>query len=185
MKKLMNCTIIIKNIKESMLQKEYTSKTTGFSLIELMVSVGVIGILTSVVAVVYPTYNSKSQISSTMLLLESYVKKAENYYVENNVNNNGFLKKTGGSINIDDIGGYTATNTDIVSSITATRSTTTNTDGTIAGEILTLSATFNNKAVNSLNGNSLSLMITASDGNFAITCSSSNIPKDYLPSMCQ
>ncbi len=148
----------------------------GFSLIELMVSIGIIGILVSVATVVYPTYIARSQISSTVLLLEAYVKKAESHYVEHNTNNNGF-----NGINIGTLGGYTpgTNNNDIVDSITANP----------GSNSLTLTATFttdNTKVSSNLAGNSLNLIITAdASGSFNISCNASGISADYLPTMCR
>ncbi len=148
----------------------------GFSLIELMVSIGIIGILVSVATVVYPTYIARSQISSTVLLLEAYVKKAESYYVENNTNNNGFI-----GISIATLGDYTpgTNNNDIVNSITANP----------GSNSLTLTATFttdNTKVSSNLAGNSLNLIITAdTSGMFTISCNAPTISPDYLPAMCK
>lgn len=168
MTKLLQPIIIINNIK-GLAQH-------GFSLVELMVTIGVIGILTSIVSVTYSTYNAKSQVTATILLLESYVKKAENYYVEHNTNNDGFSSID----SIASIGGYTKNSTDIINDITVN----TTTDHTNKQESLTLTATFNDKAVNALQNKILNLTITASNGSFTTACRS-NAKQEYLPSVCE
>lgn len=149
-------------------------KKHGFSLIELMVSVGVIAILTSVASIVYPSYTARSQVTSTVMLLESYIKQAERLYAERNVGNTGFS-----GIDITALGGYTSGtgSSDIISGIAVSSATLTN---------LTLAATFNNKASSSLSGKIVNLTVTADNtGTFSITCSVPGVAPDYLPSNCR
>ncbi len=170
MKNTKNCNMIIKKL---------LATTKGFSLIELMITVSIIAITTGVVTTVYPVYNSKSQITSALTTLESYVKKAQTYYTDHNTNNNGFA----GISTLDQLGGAYTTNTatnDIISGITVTSTAYSST----TPESLSFTATFNNFATSALNGKTVTLKITADNGVFAVSCTS-NIANDYLPSSCK
>lgn len=147
----------------------------GFSLIELMVTVGIIAIVTGVVSVTYPTYAAKSQTTSVMTVLESYVKNAQSYYIDHNTNNNGFA-------NISTALGTYSTNTatsDVLDSISITSNT------PAIPESVTFTATFNSSATAALRNQTLTLTMTANNGLFTITCNSLTIPNNYLPSSCQ
>lgn len=174
MQKLTNCIIIINDIKIIAVSQKECYMKKGFSLIELMVSVAILAILTSVVSIVYPSYTARSQVTSAVMLLESYIKQAQRLYAERNMGNTGFT-----GMDIDTLGGYTAGSgsADIISSITVSSATVSN---------LTLAATFNNKASSSLSAKTINLTVTVDNGGtFSITCSVPGVAADYLPSNCR
>lgn len=149
----------------------------GFSLIELMVVMIIIGILASVVINSYPGYIAKTQITTALSTLQGYRKKVEVFYLDN-TNNNGFASL----ININQIdpniqnGNNNFNNSETISNINLT-----NNNGTIK-----LTATFSNNASSEIRGKSINLNITVDSNNFFSNyCNSDNIGNALLPKDCQ
>lgn len=60
------------------------NKIFGFSLIELMVAIAIIGILTSIATPVYLNYTIKAKITNALPILEGLKNKVSDFYVANN-----------------------------------------------------------------------------------------------------
>ncbi len=164
--------------------KNYKHK--AFSIFEIVITIGIIGILAAVAAFTYPKYSGRSQITAANAALEAYVKAAQDFFTDNNYMPTGIGTSAciapPSPCNIP-ISSYNATTNDILSNngITLTPLT-----GLAAGTVgISLNATFSNKAVSALRQNQLILMLTVTNGIYTITCSAPNIPNDYLPSNCQ
>ena len=133
----------------------------GFTLIELMIVVAIIGILASVAIPAYQDYTAKAQVSEAFSLASSAKSAVSLYYAEN-----GSFPTTNAMAGI-------ATNTTIngtyVTSVTV---------GT-AGAITILFAA---PAVES--GNTVILTPTANGGSTSWACTSTTIVANHLPNTC-
>nr|WP_275426974.1 prepilin-type N-terminal cleavage/methylation domain-containing protein [Vibrio astriarenae] len=59
------------------------SKQKGFTLIELMIVVAIIGVLSAIAVPAYKNYVTKSEVASSVATLKSIITPAELYYQEN------------------------------------------------------------------------------------------------------
>ena len=66
------------------MHNKHYKKTFGFSLIELMVAVAIIGILTAVATPVYVSYTIKANVTNALPILDSLKAKVSDYYAANN-----------------------------------------------------------------------------------------------------
>jgi type IV pilus assembly protein PilA len=60
-------------------------KTNGFTIVELLIVIVVIGILAAIIITAYNGVQSRAKLSSAQSTAENAVKRAENYYVEKSV----------------------------------------------------------------------------------------------------
>ncbi|HDY7958708.1 TPA: prepilin-type N-terminal cleavage/methylation domain-containing protein [Vibrio vulnificus] len=60
-----------------------TKKQQGFTLIELMIVVAIIGVLSAIAVPAYQNYVTKSEVASAVASLKSVITPAELYYQEN------------------------------------------------------------------------------------------------------
>ena len=141
--------------------KKRTRKQQGFTLIELMIVVAIIGILASVAIPAYQDYTAKAQVSEAFSLASSAKSAVSLYYAEN------------GSFPSDNatagIAGASSINGTYVTSVTV---------GT-AGAITILFAA---PAVES--GNTVILTPTAEGGSTSWACTSATIVANHLPNTC-
>ncbi|WP_208458462.1 pilin [Burkholderia vietnamiensis] len=134
-------------------------KIKGFTLIELMVAVGIVGLLSAFAIPAYQAHIAKAQVSEGITLAEGFKSGVSEFYA-----NNGIFPK------LSDLGmsgalGKWVADTSIES------------NGVIV-------ATFNSDVVKGLSGKTLSLTPSIeSAGNLSWACSS-NAPQDYLPKSC-
>ena len=147
--------------------------TKAFSISEIVIAIGIIGILTAVASVTYAKYSAKSQITAAIHVLDSYVRAAQDYYVENSTM----------PASISNIGGdYISTDKDSVSSVTMSSAGTNS---------VAISATFSSSSAKMLQNNNLVMQLSisiggaSSTGMFSVICNSPNIANAYLPTNCQ
>ena len=158
----------------------FNNKNSAFSLIELMVTIGIIAILTAIATPVYVSYTIKSKVASALSILDGLKTQSSDYYTAN-----GSFPTTLAAVN--------ATSYNDSATISGT-SVSTTTCPTITGVTVVgcVQATFGNSTSNlaQIQGNVLSFV--AVDGGTVIQwiCKSGNnigntISNDYLPKSCQ
>lgn len=158
---------------------QYYNKISAFSLIELMVAVGIIGLLTAIATPIYTSYTIKSNVSSALPILEGLKVQVSEYYT---ANNNFPLDLT--KINA------TSYTDSIISGTTVSTTTCPIISGaTVLGCV---QVTFFNTSRANYPLNNTVLSLVAIDGGTAIkwVCKSGNssgstISIDYLPKSCQ
>jgi len=152
--------------------KQKTNKRVS-QLIELMITVAIVGILAAIALPAYQNYTIRAQVSEGILLMERFKPVIEEYYAQN-----GTLPDP--SIN-NDVG--TASGKYSTNSIVA---------GGNSNTVYVL-ATFGNEANAKINGKTLTLMAQKNSNggdNLIWTCkgesgiSGDNIPNEFLPTSC-
>ncbi|WP_219847527.1 pilin [Burkholderia multivorans] len=134
-------------------------KIKGFTLIELMVAVGIVGLLSAFAIPAYQAHVAKAQVSEGITLAEGFKSGVSEFYASKGV----FPK-------LSDLGMAGAVGKWVA--------------GTSIDNNGVIVATFNSDVVKDLNGKTLSLTPTLqSSGNLSWSCSS-NAPQDYLPKSC-
>lgn len=134
-------------------------KNKGFTLIELMVAVAVVGLLSAFAIPAYQSHVAKAQVSEGITLAEGFKSGVSEFYA-----NNGIFPKLSDLGMVGAVGKWVS-------------DTTINDNGVIV-------ATFNSGVVKGLEGKTLSLTPSVqSSGNLSWACSS-NAPKEYLPKSC-
>lgn len=150
-------------------------KTTqkGFTLIELMVTVAIVGILAAVALPAYTDYQIRGQVSEGIFLMEGYKTKVSEFFAVN-----GRFPYS-----IYELGDTTYPTGKYVSMTQEDGMNSNSTNDTIY-----LTSTFGSKANAKILGKKLSLIGTSSNnGPIQWTCvsQSQSIPTRYLPSSCQ
>jgi len=143
---------------------------TGFTLIELMIVVAIIGILAAVAIPAYQSYSIRAQVSEGLNLVAS----AKTAVIE-------FYQNTGNLATNNDEAGL-ATNTDIQGKYV----TQVGVGGDGSGVDGEIEVTFGNGVNDAINGDTLLLTpTTANEGSVVWTCSSADIANKYLPAACR
>ncbi len=138
------------------------SKSRGFTLIELMIVVAIIGILAAIAIPAYGTYMVRAQVAEGLTLAEGYKTVIWDYYSQHGVfppSNQSAGAPAAASIQ----GSY-------VHSVN------------IAKGLITI--TFGNKANNSISGSTLLLSATSSADSLQWVCRGGTISSRYLPTSC-
>ena len=141
----------------------------GFTLIELMIVVAIIGILAAIAIPAYQKYTIRAQVSEGIDLTASAKVAVTEYYQDT-----GLLATT------NDQAGLT-TNTDIHGKYV----TQVGVGGDGSGADGEIEVTFGNDAHGAINGLTLLVTPTTNAGSVAWECSSGNIPNKYLPNACR
>ncbi|ARV73480.1 pilin [Vibrio campbellii] len=83
-------------------------KQQGFTLIELMIVVAIIGVLAAVAIPAYQDYVKKSEAASALATLKSLITPAELYYQENGTSTAAGLSDLGSVASANDLGTLTS-----------------------------------------------------------------------------
>ena len=153
-----------------MMQKPIQLAQKGFTLIELMIVVAIIGILAAVAIPAYQDYISKAQVTEGVNLLGGLKVDIANYYGEKGE----FPDMT----KLIAFAGVKVTSGKYVSTITST----------VISDRVTFLAKFRNTGVGANIKNKFVEIVytTASGGKFVCQASSSNgVPAKYLPAACK
>ncbi|WP_279610005.1 pilin [Burkholderia contaminans] len=145
----------------------------GFTLIELMITVAIVGILAAVALPAYQDYTIRAQISEGILLSEQFKPAITDFYA-----NNGKLPQAESDLNVGIPAGKYSTMTMVA--------------GTNSSTVYVLT-TFGNEANQLVQGKQLTLMAQVVPGvdNLQWTCkgnsgiSSTPVPNKYLPISCK
>ncbi|WP_440998175.1 pilin [Arhodomonas sp. SL1] len=137
----------------------------GFTLIELMIVVAIIGILAAIAIPAYQDYVARSQVTEGLNLASGQKTTVTEFY-----NTEGtFTGADSGSAGIPtatDVSGEYVEKVAVSSGV--------------------ITATFNSSGVSApLQGNSVSLSPVTNVGSVEWTCKSSNIDAEYLPQRCR
>ncbi|SAL47243.1 fimbrial protein pilin [Caballeronia peredens] len=149
------------------------STQKGFTLIELMITVGIIGSLAAVALPAYTDYQIRGQVTEGILLMEGFKTKVTEYFAVN-----GHFPYS-----ISNLGETTFPSGKYVS---MTQEDGMNSNAT--NDTIYLTATYSTKANAKIAGKQLSLIGTSqNNGPIQWTCTSQgqSIPKRYLPTSCQ
>lgn len=136
----------------------------GFTLIELMIVVAIIGILAAIAIPAYQNYTIRAQVSEGLSLADAAKTALAEFYT-----NNGRFPGTNASAGLATAGSITG---NYVSSVDA---------GTSPGVIL---ITYGNKVNTKISSSTLELSAITNAGSIAWTCKSTTISSAYLPSTC-
>ena len=141
------------------------SKTVqkGFTLIELMIVIAIIGILAAIAIPAYQDYTIRAQVSEGLSLADGVKTAIAEFYT-----NTGYFPASNASAGI-------AT----AASITGNYVTSVN---TVSG-LTTI--TYGNKANQKIQGSTLVLSAASSTGSTLFTCKAGTILAKYLPSSCR
>ena len=135
----------------------------GFTLIELMIVIAIIGILAAIAIPAYQDYIVRAQLSEPLTLLEGGKGPMAEFYLDK-----GRWPGTSGSVMSSLTGKY-------VSTISITTST---------GGTLVLSATIKSSGANAAI-QTKSVTLTTTDGGSSWACGSGDIDANYLPYACR
>ena len=137
---------------------------SGFTLIELMIVVAVIGILTSLAIPAYQSYSVRAQVSEGLVLTGPLKTAVASFY-----NNNGAFPADNTAAGVDAASEYSSK---YVGSIS------------ISGSVIEIQ--YGNDASAQIGGQTVTLTGTGSEGSVSWTCSSGGFIQDYyLPSACR
>jgi type IV pilus assembly protein PilA len=166
------------NAPHSMDLKEYAMKAAqrGFTLIELMIVIAIIGILAAIAIPAYQDYTVRSQVSEGAILADGVKTAMAEFY-----NNKGYWPLTNSSAGLESsksiTGKYVATvDVAAVSGKIIVTYGTPNVNKLVSGSLLVFSAAGSSTS-GSINWNC--------KGNTGGTGKTTNIPNKYLPSACR
>ncbi len=135
----------------------------GFTLIELMIVVTIIGILASLAIPAYQDYTIRAQVAEGLSLSSSAKTSMGEYYLDR-----GAWPANNAEVGLSDAG--TIIGRYVVSVA-------------VAGPVVTV--TYGNNAHDVINGQSLTLTMVDNSGSFIWTCASVAIADKHLPAACR
>jgi type IV pilus assembly protein PilA len=142
----------------------------GFTLIELMIVVAIIGILAAIAIPAYQNYTIRAQVSEGLSLADGAKTAIAEFYT-----NHGSFPSNNSSAGMSPAGSITGNYVTKVG---------TGTDGTTKGVI---TITYGNKANTNISGDTLELSAYGTGGSIQWTCktgSTGGLAAKYLPSSC-
>lgn len=142
----------------------------GFTLIELMIVVAIIGILAAVALPAYQDYNSRAKVAEPVALLSGMKIDMSAFYTDT-----GLLPTTMDSF--EEYAGPKVTSGKYVESIDIT-------DGGGSG-ILTMTATMRSGIGANINGKTVLMKWVTVDGLLTSQCGKGDIPNKFLPADCR
>ncbi|MBB2928536.1 pilin [Paraburkholderia silvatlantica] len=135
-----------------------TKMKLGFTLIEVMITVGIIGVVSAIAVPMYQSYTARSQVSEGITLADGAKPFVSEYHANN------------GSFPADLMGGIKVAGKWV--------------EGTALGSNGQIVATFGSDAIKGLKGKKVMLTPKIeTSGNLSWDCSS-DAPKEYLPNTC-
>ena len=137
----------------------------GFTLIELMITVAIVGILAAVALPAYQDYTIRAQVSEAFPLADGVKTAMSEYYAQN-----GAFPATHATVGLATAGvkgKYVGAITSSVAVISVAMGSATPTNSKIYGQTLTMTGAD-----------------AASDGVIVWTCAKGTLPQKYLPSSC-
>ena len=144
----------------------------GFTLIELMIVVAIIGILAAIAIPAYQNYTIRAQVSEGMSLADGAKTAITEFYT----NSGSFPSKNGsaGLASAADIKGNYVTSVAVGTG-----------DTPAAAANGQITVTYGNKANTAIAGKTMIISAVTSAGSIGWTCKAGDISKAYLPSSCQ
>lgn len=140
----------------------------GFTLIELMIVIAIVGILAAVALPAYQDYTARAQMSEALTLAEGQKSAVVEYYSDNGTFPN--TNASAGIANASDIKGK------YVKSVAVTGNAST----------ASITATMNASGVNKdIADKTLILVGKQNSGSFEWTCQKGNVADKFLPSSCR
>lgn len=139
------------------------NRMRGFTLIELMIVVAIIGILASIAIPAYQDYTIRSQVSEGLSLSNSAKTSVSEYYVDR------------GAWPADNAeAGLSPPDTIVGSYVTSVE---------ISGPIITV--TYGNEANLAIDGQSVTLTVSDGTGSLVWDCTGAGIAAKHLPAACR
>ncbi len=138
-------------------------KLRGFTLIELMIVVAIIGILASIAIPAYQDYTIRAQVAEGLSLSNSAKASMGEYYTDR-----GLWPADNGEA------GLSGPATIIGRYVTSVE---------VAGPVITV--TFGNLAHAAIDGQSVTLTVIDNDGSFVWDCTGAGIADKHLPAACR
>ena len=144
----------------------------GFTLIELMIVIAIVGVLAVVALPAYQDYTARAQMSEALTLAEGQKSAVVEYYSDK------------GQFPADNAAAGIAAANEIKGKYVA--SVTVGTTGTAPAAKATITATMNSTGVNKdIQGKTLILEGSQNAGSFDWTCKAGTVADKFLPSSCR